>query len=257
MISQIVGPVLVSVDQFVIGATLGAVAVAHYSIAYSLAVKLLILPTAVAQTLFPRLAVLDPVERRTLADLGSRINVLVMATLCIPAIVLARPFFSFWISPEFGASSGPVAAILLFSVVVNGAAFFPFVLLQAEGRPGVASRFHLLEIVPFFIALWAGIHFMGLLGAALAWGFRVTMDAALLYAATRLRATFVVATLSVILLVAAATITLPMAGVVVAIPTTLWFGHQALREIAPHVAGVRKLLGRYCPRVARPKAFGE
>jgi O-antigen/teichoic acid export membrane protein len=188
MVTNLIGPILVSVDQFVIAGLLGTGAVAHYSIAYGLAVRLQIVPAALTQTMFPRLSQQSPAEARALAGRAVQAIMLMLATLCVPAILLARPFLSVWINPAFAAQSGPIAEILLISVWINALAFTPFALLQAQGRPDVVARFHLLETPPFLIGLLVGIHYLALPGAALAWALRTLLDAVLLFRASRLPA---------------------------------------------------------------------
>jgi O-antigen/teichoic acid export membrane protein len=189
MVTNLIGPILISADQFVIATLLGAGAVAHYSIAYSLAVRLQIFPSALMQTMFPRLSQQTGPEALALAGQALKSIVLVMTTLCVPAIMLARLFISWWINPEFGSQAGPISEILLISVWINGIALIPFALLQAQGRPDIVAKFHFIEVVPFFVCLFAGIHFFGLIGAALAWTLRVLLDAFLLVRASRLSLT--------------------------------------------------------------------
>jgi len=57
----------------------------------------------------------------------------------------------------------------------------PFAALQAQGRPDLVAKFHLLELLPFIALLWWSLHRFGLLGAAGAWSLRVTADAVLLF----------------------------------------------------------------------------
>ena len=186
MITNLISPVLVSVDQFVIASLLGPSAVAHYSIAYSLAVRLLIIPTAFSQTMFPVLSRLDTDEASLLATRAVRSMTLVMTAVSVPLILAVAPFLHWWLGARVAVSAVPVAQILLVSTWINGLAFIPYALLQAQGRPNRVATFHLMEIVPFGVALIAGIHLLGLPGAALAWAFRVALDAVLLFGSTGL-----------------------------------------------------------------------
>jgi hypothetical protein len=58
-------------------------------------------------------------------------------------------------------------------------------MLNASGKPGVAARFHLLELLPFVFMLFLFVKFWGANGAAWAWTLRVSVDAALLFLAAR------------------------------------------------------------------------
>lgn len=187
MISNLIGPILVSANQFVVAGLLGATAVAHYNIAYSLVSRLTILPTALMQSLFPRLSQIGGEEARALAEQACRLIMTVMSILCAPAILLARPFLLLWLGPEIGAHVAPTAEILLVSMWFAGTALIPFVLLQSQGRPAIIAKFHMLEAVPYFGILYLCILHFGVSGAALAWGVRIVVDAALIAYASRLR----------------------------------------------------------------------
>ena len=186
MITNFVGPILVSADQFIIAAFLGTAAIARYNVAFNLANRLAVVPSALMSALFPRLSGQVGSESSELASKALRTTLVAMTIVCVPAVLLARPFISVWVGPDFARDAGPVAEIIILSVWINSLALVPFVLLRAQGRPDIPAKFHLAEIIPFFVMLWAGIHFGGLVGAALAWAFRVTLDAVLLFRATRL-----------------------------------------------------------------------
>lgn len=186
MVTNLVGPILMFVDQFIIAALLGPAAIARYNVAFNLAYRLILFPGALVSALFPRLSGQADSEATALNAQALRLTIVFMTIVCVPAVLLARPFISVWINPEFARAAGPVAEIIILSTWINSLAFFPFVLLRAQGRPEIPAKFHLAEIVPFLIVLPIGIHFGGLVGAALAWSFRVTLDAVLLFGATRL-----------------------------------------------------------------------
>jgi O-antigen/teichoic acid export membrane protein len=186
MISNMLGPILVSANQFVIAGLAGAAAVAHYSIAFSLVTRFTILPTALMQTLFPRLSRAEGEEAQLLAAQACRLVMSVMTLLCVPAILIARPFLYLWLGSKVGAQVAPVAETLLVSMWFAGVALIPFVFLQSQGRPGTLAKLHLLEVLPYFAVLYFSIESFGVTGAAFAWGLRVAIDAALVLRASRL-----------------------------------------------------------------------
>ena len=187
MVTNFVGPILTSADQFVVGAHLGATAIAAYNVAYSLAVRLAMVPAALGQTLFPRLSRVGRDEANALTLHAFRSTILLMTLVCLPAILLVRPFIASWITPGFAAIAAPVAELLLIGMWINGLAMLPFVLLRSHGQPDLPAKFHILEVLPYLALLFAAVHWFGLIGAALAWGVRVTIDLALLYRVARLQ----------------------------------------------------------------------
>ncbi|MBV9287276.1 MAG: oligosaccharide flippase family protein [Hyphomicrobiales bacterium] len=183
-VSNVVGPLLVSGDQFLIGSLLGAASVTHYAIPMTLIVRSQIFPAAVARTFFPRMSSLPHDAAGALG--GRALSALAhgYAMVCGPAIILASTFFRYWIGPDFAAVAAPVAKILFFGGWMNGLAFVAFTLLQGQGRPDLTGRIHVFELLPFLAVLWVLTSTLGIVGAAIAWTLRCSVDAAIMcYAA--------------------------------------------------------------------------
>jgi O-antigen/teichoic acid export membrane protein len=49
------------------------------------------------------------------------------------------------------------------------------------GRPELSAKLHLVELPLYLTALWAGIHYFGILGAAVAWTGRMVVDGMVLF----------------------------------------------------------------------------
>ena len=190
--SNIISPLMTSLDQLMIGSMLGVTALTHYSVPMSLVIRTQILAAALSRTLFPRMSRSTGEDAKKLADKALVTLAYGYGAICAPAIVLAKPFIVFWIGDDFASVAGPVAELLLIGAWINGLAFIPFALLQAQGHPDIVAKFHALEVIPYIFILWFLMIQYGLLGAALAWVLRVTVDAGLLFAAARLRTADVV-----------------------------------------------------------------
>jgi O-antigen/teichoic acid export membrane protein len=186
-VTNVIGPLLVSLDQFVIAALLGARSVAHYIVPFNLAMKALILPAALSRALFPRLSNLHGEEASALAEKASLTLAGMTALFCVPAILLSDVGLTLWLGPTFAAATRPVAQLLFVGTWINGIAVVPFALLQGQGRPDITAKFHVLELVPFVGTLWLLIHTFGLTGAAIAWCLRVAVDAVLMFWASGIR----------------------------------------------------------------------
>ncbi|WOH53661.1 flippase [Bradyrhizobium sp. sBnM-33] len=182
-VTNSVSPVLTSIDQFVIGLLLGARAVAHYSIPFSLAGKALIVPAALTRALFPRLCYSTTIEAQELSHRSLIILSATMALICVPAILLTKLALGMWVGEDFALESHLVAEILLIGVWINGLALIPFTLLQAQNRPDLVAKLHALEVIPFVLLLSLFIKIFGLPGAAMAWCLRVTADGVLMFLA--------------------------------------------------------------------------
>ena len=185
-VSGVISPVLVSLDQFVIGSLLGVSAVTYYAVPMNLVMRSQVFPSALVRTLFPRLSGLGPEEARALATKALKALAFGYAIVCAPAIVLAPTFLRYWIGPEFAISAAPIATILFVGAWVNALAFVPYELVQSQGRADLTGKFHAAEALPFVAVLWSLTSAFGLVGAAVAWSLRVTIDGLCLFKASRM-----------------------------------------------------------------------
>jgi O-antigen/teichoic acid export membrane protein len=185
-VSGLIGPILSSLDQFVIGSVLNVAAVAHYAVPMNLVTRSQIFAGALSRTLFPRMSSVGQHEARSLASRALLSLAYGYGALCAPAIVLTPVFFRYWIGTDFAEIAAPVAEILFFGAWINGLAFVPFELLQSQGRPDIIGKFHAAEVLPFIGILWVLTSTFGINGAALAWTLRSAVDAACLFLAARI-----------------------------------------------------------------------
>ena len=186
-VTNIVGPILTSLDQFLVGVKLGTAAVTHYSVPMNLTGRIQIIAAALSRVLFPRLSAYERDAAIELAERAVVALAYLFGAACIGAQFLVGPFLAVWISPEFAGIATPVAQILIIGTWINGLAFISLSLVQGQGRPDVAAKIHLLELLPFVAILWLMIQQFGLPGAAMAWVLRVAVDALLLFHLSGLR----------------------------------------------------------------------
>ena len=187
-VSSIVGPILVYLDRFMIGALLTITAVAYYSAPYEMATRLWIIPMSLGATLFPAFSILTGQEQWTrLTFLLSRSVKWVLLTLgpvVILVVAFAHDILRLWLGPAFAAESTLVLQILAVGVLVNSLAHAPYSLVQVLGRPDLTAKFHLAELPLHVFLSWWLISLWGTTGAALAWSVRVAVDALLLFLAS-------------------------------------------------------------------------
>ena len=186
-VSNIIGPILVYLDRFLIVIFLTVVAVSYYTPPYEAVRNLSIIPASLALTLFPAFSALSTVHKEDLDRFYARsvkYLLLVMGPVMLILILFAPDFLRFWLGIEFAQKSTLVLQILAVGALTNSLAYVPFSLLQGLGRPDIPAKFYLLEL-PLYLGLaWFLIKNMGISGAALAWTLRVSLDALLLFGAS-------------------------------------------------------------------------
>ena len=264
-ITAFVSPLMVDLDRFVIGATLGASAVTYYTVPYNLAERSTVMPGALTSALFPRLAMAHRVEGEQLGALAFRSLAAVMTPLILVALFLIGPFFRLWISPEFASKTVMTAQILLLGFWINGLAFVPFAKLEAGGRADTIAKCHLAELLPYLILLFVGLHFWGLPGAAAAFGLRTFGDCVLLlFFAGNLRNAVDTIKRPIMLLAVAfgAAVSLPVASaawwlaagslLLMGLAWSWWSAPADLRNLTIHLAN--KMLGQSRAVLRRARA---
>jgi O-antigen/teichoic acid export membrane protein len=182
-ISNIVSPMMVFLDRFVIGALLPLAAVAHYVTPYEVITKLLVIPVALLGAVFPAFAEtfasnrgqMERIYERTL-----RAVLLVMFPLVLVGVTFAREGLSLWVGSVLPAESALVLKWLAVGVFMNSIAQPPLAALQSAGRPDAIAALHLLELPLYAVGIIALVRAFGLPGVAMAWTLRVTVDAAAL-----------------------------------------------------------------------------
>jgi O-antigen/teichoic acid export membrane protein len=186
-VTNIVGPLMVSLDRFLIGSWLSLSAVAYYVTPYEAATKLWIIPAPVVTVLFPAFATSFAQDRERLRLLffrGTKYVLLALFPLVLTILVLAREGLTFWLGAEYAARSAVVLQLLAVGVFANSLAQVPYALIQGVGQPRRTAILHLIELPLYLLTLKWLIGRVGIEGAALAWLARSVLDAVALFAMT-------------------------------------------------------------------------
>lgn len=186
-LGAMVGMVLVFSDRFLIGAVLGAVAVTIYAVPLDATRRIAVIADALANALFPRLAVSDAEQSRQLTRQAVGALYAIATPPVAVLIVLADPLMRLWLGDEIGAQSAPLLQILAIAGWANIFAKVPYARLQAQERPDLVAKIMLVQL-PFFIAaLWFALDRYGLAGAAWVYLGRNTLDTLALFIAAERR----------------------------------------------------------------------
>lgn len=182
-VTNVVGPLMVYLDRFLIGALLSLAAVAFYATPYEVVTKLLLVPTAAAQVLFPAFSASLAVDRPRAAllfDRALKAVFVVLFPVTLLLVTLGPELLRLWLGADFARHSARVLQWLAVGVFINGLAQIPFALVQGAGRPDFTAKLHLVELPFYLAAVWWLIGAYGVEGAAVAWTLRAAVDAVLL-----------------------------------------------------------------------------
>lgn len=176
-VSNLVSPVMNTLDRYILGFARQAAGVAFYAAPSDAANKLLVVPVAVTRGLFPALSREESAAaRRALVQQAHRL----VALYCVPLAVVGAwwspTVLDLWLGPSFVVPSTPVLRILMLGFLLGAFAQVPFTEVQARGRADLSARLHLLEVGPFLVGAWWLSREHGAVGAALAWTLRNAVD---------------------------------------------------------------------------------
>jgi O-antigen/teichoic acid export membrane protein len=183
-VSNVIGPLMVYADRFIIGGLVSVSAVAYYTAPFDLVGRLSFIPVAVTGVLFPAFAASLASNRDRAAMLSARgvkYIFLVMFPIILATVTFAPDGLRLWLGPVFASHSQSVLQWLATGFFINALASVPFALLQGAGRPSLTAKLHMLELPLYMMAVWMLARRLGIEGVAIAWTARVVLDTVLLF----------------------------------------------------------------------------
>jgi O-antigen/teichoic acid export membrane protein len=183
-VSNVIGPLMVTLDRFVIGAYLTVAAVAYYATPFEMVTKLWLFPNSLVGVVFPAFSTSFAHDRNRTAmlyDRSVKYVLLLLFPIVLLIVVLAPDALKLWLGPDFAQHSTRVLRWLAVGVFINSLALVPSALLQGIGRPDLTAKLHMIELPAYLLALWWCISKDGIEGAAVAWTGRVALDAIVLF----------------------------------------------------------------------------
>ncbi|MCO3019717.1 flippase [Pseudomonas aeruginosa] len=179
-ITNIISPVMVYMDKFLIARITGAGELAYYAAPSELINRMSILPVAITRAVFPRLSALGgqgsaSVKRQALLYSGG---------LVLPIIIVlffVAPWgMGIWLGPEYSGTAAQVFQIMLVGYLFNSIALVPYNNLQAKGYSRTTAMVHLLEVLPYLMLMYFSVQQWGVVGAASIWSLRMAVDCILM-----------------------------------------------------------------------------
>lgn len=183
-VSNVLGPIMVYFDRFLMGAWLSVTALTFYVTPYEVITKLLVVTSSFIRVLFPAFSASIETDRTHAATLYSRgVRVLLLGFFPITLlIVLLGPWgLSLWLGSEFAQKSAAVMQWLALGIFVNAPGQVAYAILQAAGRPDITAKIHIVETPFYILALFLFIQWFGIVGAAMAWTLRLIVESYVLF----------------------------------------------------------------------------
>lgn len=178
-ITNLVAPLIIYLDRFLIGSVLTMNAVALYVAPFEVVTRLSTLAMPFVGVLFPAFSTLLSSDKKKAAYFYSRGTYLVfllMFPLTLSIVTIADGGAQLWLGREFGQTSAVVLQCLALGVLINSVGQVPFVLLQGAGRPDIPAKLYLFELPVYVGAILCSLHYFGIVGVAVVWSLRTAVD---------------------------------------------------------------------------------
>ncbi len=183
-VSNIISPLMVNLDRFMIAAALTVNAVTYYATPYEAASRVWLIPAALMGVLFPAFAAVYVSDRARTVRLLDRAVRVIIAAVFPPAFILvsfAHEGMKLWIGSTFARESAPNLQWLAAGIFVNSAAQVAYTAVQGTGRPDLTAKLHIVELPLYVAAFWMLTTSFGLIGAVVAWDLRIVFDLSVLF----------------------------------------------------------------------------
>jgi len=176
-ISNLIVPIFIYLDRFLIASTLVISALSYYTAPYEVVTKLLIIPSSLVSVLFPAFSSLYSGGMRDKLNVSVARSIKYLITIMVPAtiffLLFAEEILRIWLGSDFAEQSTIVFRLLSVAILFNSIGYIPFTLIQGVGRPDVVAKYHLIELPLYVSVAFFLINMLGINGAALAWCLRM------------------------------------------------------------------------------------
>jgi len=184
-ISNVITPMMLYLDRFLIGALLSLADLTAYSVPMEIVGKSFVLPAAISGVMFPAFArsfATAPAALTALFARALKLVTLILCPLCAAVVTFAPQIMSLWIGHQFAVQSSAILQILAVGAFVTGLAWIPMALLHGAHRPDLPAKIHLVDFPIYALTLWIFLGKFGLAGAAVAWSGRLLAESLVLFA---------------------------------------------------------------------------
>jgi O-antigen/teichoic acid export membrane protein len=162
-------------DKLIIGALVGVTGLAYFTVASTLANRILSLTYRLSGVFFPAasaLAARGELERlRTLYLKASRYVVFINASVLVLVAVFSYQILYYWMNPQFARAGQVVLAVMALSQFIDSLTSLPSLVNDGMGHPRFSGMFALARAAFGLVVVYLGVDGWGIAGAA--WGHLV------------------------------------------------------------------------------------
>lgn len=141
-IGNLIVPVIMYSDRFLIGVLVSAAAITYYVTPYELVTKLTIIPLALTSVLFPIFSagyVNNPESTKKIFLRGVKFTFLIMYPFVFFLVTFAHEGISIWLGVEFAEKSAIILQLLAVGILMNSLSLIPNNFFQGIGKPRIPT----------------------------------------------------------------------------------------------------------------------
>lgn len=159
-------------DKLIIGALVGVTGLAYFTVASTLANRVLGLTYRLSGVFFPAASALAAAGELARLDSlylkATRYVVFINASVLVLVAVFAHPILLYWMNAEFARNGALVLAVIALSQFVDSLTNLPSLVNDGMGHPRVSGLFALARALLGLLVVYFGVLHWGIDGAA--WG---------------------------------------------------------------------------------------
>jgi len=185
-LGNIITPIILYSDRFLIGALISVVAITYYVTPYELVTRLMMIPVALTGVLFPIFSasfISNPDTTKKIFFSGVKFVFLTMYPFILLIITFSYEGMELWLGKEFAINSSFILQLLAVGILMNSLSLIPNNFFQGIGKPKIPTLINLIEFPFYILIMWFSIKINGIKGAALAFMIMASIDATIMYIA--------------------------------------------------------------------------
>lgn len=182
--SNIINPLLIYIDRFVIGALVSISAVAYYATPSEVITKMVLIPAAFMSVLFPAISASYDIDRRRSAFLlasGLKYVFIIAFPLILTIVCFAPEGLKYWLDDSFMIQSSRVAQLLAAGMLFICMGHVSYGFIQGAGKPEITGMIHIFELPFYLLVVFNAVKIWGVNGVAVTWALRAFFDAGCLF----------------------------------------------------------------------------
>jgi O-antigen/teichoic acid export membrane protein len=185
---NLIGPVILYSDRFLIGILISATAISYYAVSYEVVSKLLLISGALVGVLFPVFSASyfsNPEASKKIFLRGIKFIFLIIYPIVFLIVIFANEGMALWLGEKFAENSSIILQFLAIGILFNSISAIPNNFFQGTGKPKIPAIINLIELPFYLLAMWLTIKHLGIQGAAITYMIAAAADALIMFAVAR------------------------------------------------------------------------